>query len=131
MSVVVYRNGGGLAGDDITDEVLTTEAMQRERGRQEINGSDSDRVTLSGTAVNADFMMPGSIVSVGDSNGMTNGYLEQYAKNVTISGSYSVSSSVVIEQIKTSVVYVAPEPVDQGLEMVEDLEMLETLEMLK
>lgn len=98
---VVYRGEGDLPGEDLYSEVLVNEQLQRERGRQAINASDSDRVKVSGSCVNTTHMRVGKVVSISIGDSQKNGYLTDYSKNVAISGSqFTANSSIVVEQIK-------------------------------
>jgi|LGOV01.1.fsa_nt_gb hypothetical protein len=64
ISVIVQRQPAGKPGPDISDALITTEAVARERGRNEIDANCSSRKMLTGTGPALAFIRRGKIVEV-------------------------------------------------------------------
>ena len=99
MAVVVKRGLGDKPGPDIVDPLLSSEASLIERGRQEINANDSDRVEESGSMIGADFLRPGAIAQSSSAEGSFKAYVDSFSFSVQ-TDSFSVTSFVKMERIK-------------------------------
>ena len=99
MSVTVIRGLGDKPGENIVSSVLSTQVLQVERGRQEINSHDSDRIQVSGSVIGTEFVPPGSIVQVSEKGNQKNGYLTGISLVIDMSSNYSATSNVQIEQV--------------------------------
>lgn len=64
--ITAKRPPANKQGPDITDQLLSSEAQARERGRVEIDANCSNRTIVSGTCVIHSYMQPGKMVQVTD-----------------------------------------------------------------
>lgn len=94
---IIIRGAGDKPGADITSEVLTNLQAQRERGRQEINANDSDRVMETLTLINTAFVTPGSTAQIQSRGLKRNGRVTSFSLQLTPS---SVSTSIIVEVVK-------------------------------
>lgn len=66
ISVEVRRSPADRQGPIISDPLITTEEVARERGRKEIDENSTDRELVSGSGPMGDYLRPGRLVGVMD-----------------------------------------------------------------
>lgn len=98
-AAVVKRGLGDRPGDEIIDSALTSDAAIGERGRQEINANDSDRINGSGTVIGTEFLRPGKMTNIDTSQGSYNAKIKSFSLTVG-NKPFSITSSIETEAIK-------------------------------
>lgn len=64
IAIIAQRSPGDRPGPDITDQLLTTEAVARERGRNEIDAQSSSRMLYTCTGPLEEYRMRGELVEL-------------------------------------------------------------------
>ena len=67
MAVLVQRSPANRQGPDIADPLLVSDLVKIERGRNEIDAACSHREAVTATGPYREFISPGSLVEVADS----------------------------------------------------------------
>lgn len=91
---IVYRQAGDKPGPDISESVLTTLASRIERGTQEINANDTDRVLETLSILSTTFVAPTKIASIQSRGRIRNGDVSSFSLQIANS---RISSSIVVE----------------------------------
>lgn len=100
ISVTVQRSPADRQGPDISDPLITSDGVARERGRNEIDANSTNRELVSGSGPMGDFMRPGRLVEVMDAEQAAwRGRLNKVAYTMQRSGdSISMLTATVIER---------------------------------
>ena len=64
IAVIVQRGAADRPGSDIADELVTTEAVARERGRNEIDANSSSRSMLTCSGPLLEYLSRGKLVEL-------------------------------------------------------------------
>lgn len=71
ISVIVERPPSDRQGPDISDPLITSDAVAVERGRNEIDAACSNREVVSSAGPLSGYVRPGTLVEVADSERQT------------------------------------------------------------
>jgi len=97
ISVIVQRQPADKQGPDISESLITSELVARERGRNEVDYAYSNREIVTGTGPLKDILRPGSMIQVMDlEQGAWKGKLTNFSLKLNrtdsgIDASYSVT----------------------------------------
>jgi hypothetical protein len=99
ISVTVQRKPGDRPGPDITDQLLTSDAVAIERGRNEIDAVCSNRALFSCSGPHRRFVAPGTLVEFQGRRVAWFGMVRRTALTVTRDGErFSAEVSLEIER---------------------------------
>ena len=101
-TIFVSRTPGGSVGDAIYDQLLTNDAVRRERGRNFIDASCSLRESVQLSVFFTQLYRPGSLVEINDPvDGIWKGLLREQSGSIAITdNSLSVSSTLTVERVQ-------------------------------
>jgi len=104
ISLLVERGAGDKRGEDITDELITSDIVAQERGRNEIEYNYSDREEVTTTGPFSGFLRPGKLAEVADSEGVIfRGMIKSCAIEFSFSGGeFAADTSLEIERVKNA-----------------------------
>ncbi|MDR3088559.1 MAG: hypothetical protein LBU39_01920 [Desulfobulbaceae bacterium] len=99
IQVLVTRGAGDKRGQDISDALITSEAVAIERGRNEVDQSFSDRETVTLTSPFLQWLAPGEMVRMID-EGSRLGKIKSWSMDVSRgqAAGYQAAISLTIEQ---------------------------------
>lgn len=100
IHVIVERQPANRQGPDISDSLITTEAVARERGRNEIDANSTNRYIVTGNGPLLSFIRPGSIVEVQQtSRPPYRAMVRKWALSITRDGdNFSATQSLELER---------------------------------
>lgn len=99
ISITVQRQPGDKPGPQITDHLLTTEAVALERGRNEIDALCSNRALVSCTGPYRRFILPGTLIEYQARRSTFRGIVRRCALNVSRDGDrFSAEFALEIER---------------------------------
>lgn len=101
ISVIVERYPADKQGPDISDALITSEAVAIERGRNEVDHSYTSRENVSGTGPYRGYMQNGKLVEVMDMEaGPWRGKMTGFSLSISRSDTeFAVESSMRIERV--------------------------------
>ena len=86
-------------GPDISDVLLTTEDVAKERGRVEIDKEYSNRVNVDIDLVSPVFLAPGSFLGIDEGGEIKNGMIKNLNMSLQKSGdTFDISTSLTVER---------------------------------
>jgi hypothetical protein len=99
-TLLVFRSPADSYGEAIYDQLLTSQAVKRERGRNFIDASCSRRETVQVTVVFTELYRPGALVAVNDpEDGVWIGLLQEQSGSITMSGDeLTITSTLTLER---------------------------------
>ena len=85
MQITVMRGAGDTRGDNVTDALLCSDAVARERGRREIDlGYPAARELVACQCPKHDYIATGSLASVIEAHGRYSGLVRYWSLTLTI-----------------------------------------------
>lgn len=99
ISVIVQRAPADRPGPDITDPLLTSDAAARERGRNEIDATCSDRALVAVAGPFRRWMAPGTLLGYHGRRGAWRGMVRRCALTISRDGDqFSADISLEVER---------------------------------
>lgn len=80
---IIQRYPYDKPGDEIVSSILKTPASQMERGLQEINFSSTDKIIKNCVLTIDEFVQPGELINLQNSEGVSTGMLTDYSIRVS------------------------------------------------
>lgn len=101
IAVLVQRPPADQQGPDISDNLITSEPVAVERGRNEIDRNSSSREIVTGSGALRAFLQPGSLIEVMDFEaGPWRGMVTGFSLSVTRSETeFSADTNLTVERL--------------------------------
>lgn len=100
IQVLVTRYAGDRRGPDISDALITSEAVAIERGRNEIDAANPDRLRIEVATPYLDWWAPGGMTRVIDAGGGLSGKITAWGMTVSIDPSgYQAAVNLTVEAV--------------------------------